>query len=38
MLDAIRTADARNSLFVAAAGNSFSDNDADPVYPVATTS
>jgi subtilisin family serine protease len=33
MLDAIRTADARNSLFVAAAGNSFSDNDADPVYP-----
>ena len=33
MLDAIRTADARNSLFVAAAGNSFSDNDVAPVYP-----
>jgi hypothetical protein len=33
MLDAIRTADSRGSLFVAAAGNSFSDNDLDPVYP-----
>jgi hypothetical protein len=33
MLDAIRTADSRDSLFVAAAGNSFSDNDLDPVYP-----
>jgi subtilisin family serine protease len=33
MLDAIRTADASGSLFVAAAGNSFSDNDANPVYP-----
>ncbi len=33
MLDAIRTADSRGSLFVAAAGNSSSDNDADPVYP-----
>jgi subtilisin family serine protease len=33
MLDAIRAADSRGSLFVAAAGNSFADNDADPVYP-----
>ena len=35
MLDAIRTADSRNSLFVAAAGNSGADNDADPVYPAS---
>ncbi|HZB35872.1 MAG TPA: S8 family peptidase [Gaiellaceae bacterium] len=33
MLDAIQTADSRDSLFVAAAGNDFSDNDAEPVYP-----
>jgi hypothetical protein len=33
MHDAIQTADAQNSLFVAAAGNDFSDNDADRVYP-----
>src|SRR5215208_5052955 len=33
LADAIRTADSRGSLFVAAAGNSFSDNDLDPVYP-----
>jgi subtilisin family serine protease len=33
MLDAIRMADSHDSLFVAAAGNSFSDNDAEPVYP-----
>jgi hypothetical protein len=33
MLDAIRTADTDGSLFVAAAGNSSSDNDAEPVYP-----
>ena len=33
MLDAIRTADSQDSLFVAAAGNSFNDNDVDPVYP-----
>ena len=35
MLDAIRTADSRNSLFVAAAGNSGADNDVDPVYPAS---
>ena len=33
MLDAIRTADSSGSLFVAAAGNDFSDNDESPVYP-----
>jgi hypothetical protein len=33
MLDAIRTSDAAGSLFVAAAGNDFSDNDETPVYP-----
>jgi hypothetical protein len=33
MLDAIQTADSQDSLFVAAAGNDFSDNDAEPVYP-----
>jgi hypothetical protein len=33
MLDAIRTSDAAGSLFVAAAGNDFSDNDEAPVYP-----
>ncbi len=33
MLDAIRTADSSGSLFVAAAGNDFSDNDEAPVYP-----
>ena len=35
MLDAIRTADSAGSLFVAAAGNSFNDNDADPTYPAS---
>jgi hypothetical protein len=33
MLDAIRTSDAAGSLFVAAAGNDFSDNDETPMYP-----
>jgi subtilisin family serine protease len=33
MFDAIQTADSRDSLFDAAAGNDFSDNDAEPVYP-----
>ncbi|HET9324583.1 MAG TPA: S8 family peptidase [Gaiellaceae bacterium] len=35
MLDAIQTADATGSLFVAAAGNSFNDNDAEPTYPAS---
>jgi Subtilase family len=33
MLDAIQTSDAAGSLFVAAAGNDFSNNDDAPVYP-----
>ena len=33
MLDAIQTSDAAGSLFVAAAGNDFSNNDEAPVYP-----
>ena len=35
MLDAIETSDAAGSLFVAAAGNSFNDNDAEPTYPAS---
>ena len=35
MLDAIETADAAGSLFVAAAGNDFNDNDANPTYPAS---
>jgi subtilisin family serine protease len=35
LLDAIETADGADSLFVAAAGNSLSDNDADPMYPAS---
>jgi subtilisin family serine protease len=33
LLDAIGTADSENSLFVAAAGNSFADTDQKPNYP-----
>jgi subtilisin family serine protease len=33
LADAISVADGRGSLFVAAAGNNFSDNDANPTYP-----
>ena len=33
LADAIGVADSRGSLFVAAAGNNFSDNDANPTYP-----
>jgi hypothetical protein len=33
LADAVSQADAHGSLFVAAAGNSFSDNDATPNYP-----
>ena len=33
MLDAIRSADSAGSLFVAAAGNSFTDTDEEPNYP-----
>jgi Subtilase family len=33
LADAIATADAQGSLFVAAAGNSFSNNDTSPNYP-----
>ncbi|HET8651221.1 MAG TPA: S8 family peptidase [Gaiellaceae bacterium] len=35
MLDAIEAADASGSLFVAAAGNNFNDNDANPTYPAS---
>jgi subtilisin family serine protease len=33
LADGIATADSRGTLFVAAAGNNFSDNDASPNYP-----
>ncbi len=35
LADAITVADQHNSLFVAAAGNDGSDNDADPTYPAS---
>ena len=35
MFDAIKAADSRGALFVAAAGNSGADNDAAPVYPAS---
>jgi len=35
LADAITVADGRGSLFVAAAGNNFSDNDASPTYPAS---
>jgi subtilisin family serine protease len=35
MFDAIKAADSRGALFVAAAGNSSADNDAAPVYPAS---